>query len=625
MMNLYLQCVDISMVVLAILMMIMTLDDAIIDILYWYKNRRPSYHSSLPPYLMSTIQEHTPLHQVKQRPIAIMVPAWQESDVIANMLRQVCTQLNYPHYQVFVGTYPNDTATIAEVERMQQHYPQIQRIELPHHGPSCKADCLNYLYLGIQTFMQTHHMTFVAYVLHDAEDVVHPEELALFNLLLDDYDLIQIPVRAIEQKLSALIAGTYIDEFAEWHTKDLIVRSQLTHITPSAGVGTCFSRQALIAVTPSGQQSPFNTDSVTEDYDISLRIGLLGLPSTFVLYNVPYHHKKRTWFGWGSEKHIIKYQPLAVQEYFPHTLKTAYRQKARWILGIGLQGWQNIGWQGRFLSRYFLYRDRKALIAPFIHIASYLLMLEIITLSYFTPLTFNSLYHPPAWLNLIYSIVFVIFIAKLVQRAYFVGRLYGYIHAIITLPRMIVNNVINFMAVVRAWRQFMHYLYTKKTITWDKTTHQYPNLASVHQPQHLLELIESQQLITSKQRHSLTETMGNNTALLVDYLYQQSWIDDKQLKQAVAYQTGLPLAYLNQNAIQPRFDLIKQSLCLEYQIVPFALKDNHHVCIATSYALPPTLIKALSMKTGYTLEQFIDSLHVIKALLQAPSQPITSQ
>ena len=52
--------------------------------------------------------------------------------------------LDYRAYMVFVGTYQNDAATIAEVERMRHRYKQLHRVEVPHDGPTCKADCLNW-------------------------------------------------------------------------------------------------------------------------------------------------------------------------------------------------------------------------------------------------------------------------------------------------------------------------------------------------------------------------------------------------------------------------------------------------------------------------------------------------
>ena len=87
--------------------------------------------------------------QHEEQPIAIMVPAWHEYDVIAAMIEDMVRVLDYRNYIVFVGTYQNDPQTIAEVERMRRRYKQLRRVEVPHDGPTCKADCLNWVIQAI--------------------------------------------------------------------------------------------------------------------------------------------------------------------------------------------------------------------------------------------------------------------------------------------------------------------------------------------------------------------------------------------------------------------------------------------------------------------------------------------
>jgi len=74
---------------------------------------------------------------------------------------------------------------------------------------------------------------FDAFLMHDAEDVIHPLSLKLANHLLDRFDFIQIPVFSLHCSFRQLVAGTYIDEFAEAHTKELLVRAKLGAAVPS--------------------------------------------------------------------------------------------------------------------------------------------------------------------------------------------------------------------------------------------------------------------------------------------------------------------------------------------------------------------------------------------------------
>ncbi|MGE5864205.1 MAG: glycosyltransferase, partial [Rhizobacter sp.] len=98
--------------------------------------------------------------------------------------------LEYRNYRVFVGTYPNDQPTIDEVERMVKRYPQLQRVEVPHPGPTSKADCLNAVVAAIFDYEREQGGEFAGVVLHDSEDVLHPLELKFFNYLLPRKDMI---------------------------------------------------------------------------------------------------------------------------------------------------------------------------------------------------------------------------------------------------------------------------------------------------------------------------------------------------------------------------------------------------------------------------------------------------
>ncbi len=153
-----------------------------------------------------------------------MVPAWMEDDVIAAMIEDAVRVLDYRHYMIFVGTYQNDAATIAEVERMRRRYKQLRRVEVPHDGPTCKADCLNWVIQAIFKYEREMNIEFAGMVMHDSEDVLHPVELKFFNYLLPRKDMIQLPVASLERSWYELVAGTYMDEFAEWHAKDMVVR-----------------------------------------------------------------------------------------------------------------------------------------------------------------------------------------------------------------------------------------------------------------------------------------------------------------------------------------------------------------------------------------------------------------
>jgi adsorption protein B len=469
----YLEALSTAAFVLSILILISAADDLFLDGWYWTRRLKLKLQGK-------SLNLQIPEEQLRQKPeraLAIMVPAWHEHDVISQMLANMVATLDYSRYVVFAGTYPNDDLTIAEVERMRRRYRHLVRVEVPNPGPTSKADCLNAIVRAIFAYETHHGERFAGAILHDSEDVLHPLELKFFNWMLESHDLIQIPVIALERQWWEIISGTYMDEFAEWHSKDLVVRESMTGTVPSAGVGTCFSRQALSVLTAQNPGEPFNTSTLTEDYDIAERLARAHLRSTIAHYTVSCRVAR---YGFKERRRFVKRQlPLCVREYFPSTFQTSYRQKARWTLGIALQGWQQLGWSKKLSANYFLFRDRKVLITSFIGVAVYFLVLNIFLLTAATwagawegpaPEVFN----PVGLFGTIVTLNVAAFFLRLLQRAWFVSRIYGWENGILSGPRLIAGTIVNAAATSRALRQFIVSKVTGKKLTWDKTMHHFP-------------------------------------------------------------------------------------------------------------------------------------------------------
>lgn len=310
--------------VLSIAMLVLGVDDLFIDIVYW--GRRLKRFLNIFRYRAHADEEL--LYQVAEKPLAIMVPAWQEAQVIGDMARLLTQTLDYENYQLFIGTYPNDPETQAEVDKICNAYPNVHKVVCVRPGPTSKADCLNNIVDAIQQFESAAGIRFAGFILHDAEDVVSPLELRLFNYLLPRKDLIQVPVYPLVPALRGFTGGHYLDEFAEYHSKDVVVREALIGQVPSAGVGTCFSHRAITTLLREGDGIAFDTWSLTEDYDIGYRLNEHCLSCVFVRLSVkddrlsPSREHRR-----GVTNYVAGV--ICVREHFPLTMKAIVRQKAR--------------------------------------------------------------------------------------------------------------------------------------------------------------------------------------------------------------------------------------------------------------------------------------------------------
>lgn len=300
------------------------------------------------------------------------------------------------------------------------------------------------------------HRRFKAIILHDAEDVVHPAELRVFDTLIERHDLIQLPVIPLIHPKSRWISGHYADEFAESHAKELVVRAFLGAAIPSAGVGCAFSREALQKLAERGDGYPFDADSLTEDYELGLKLRDIGGSGAFVRIA-------------ASQRGPL----VATREYFPATIDAAVRQKARWMTGIALSGWDRLGWAGGLVERWMRVRDRQSVLAAVLLLAGY------ISFGFWTMLKIPELLTDwaPAAISEALEIVLLVNLAMLVWRVGmrfgFVTLSYGWREGLRSIPRVVVGNAI---AMLAAWKAVTRYRSIRKggKARWDKTAHAFP-------------------------------------------------------------------------------------------------------------------------------------------------------
>jgi adsorption protein B len=58
--------------------------------------------------------------------LAVFIPAWDEAAVIGKMLRHAITTFDHPDYRLYVGCYPNDPETIAQVRAVRD--PRVRLV-----------------------------------------------------------------------------------------------------------------------------------------------------------------------------------------------------------------------------------------------------------------------------------------------------------------------------------------------------------------------------------------------------------------------------------------------------------------------------------------------------------------
>ncbi len=244
-------------------------------------------------------------------------------------------------------------------------------------------------------------------------------------------------------------------QFGESHGKYLTIREAMGASVPSAGVACAFERQTLESLVNHSQGGPFDPGSLTEDYEVGLRISNMGGRGVFVRMR--------------DEKGEL----VATREYFPDSIQAAVKQKARWIVGISLAGWDRMGWHGGIAEWWMRIRDRRAALAAFVLFMAYLALLlwGVLLTAALLGLGTTQLSSPVIegllWLN------FGFMIWRMAMRFIFVGLAYGWAYGLGAIFRTIIANIISMMAARRAVMAYLKSL-VGKPLVWDKTQHRFP-------------------------------------------------------------------------------------------------------------------------------------------------------
>ncbi|MBN9324889.1 MAG: phage adsorption protein NrfB, partial [Delftia acidovorans] len=338
----------------------------------------------------------------------------------------------------------------------------------------------------------------------------------------------------------------------------------------------------------------FDVQSLTEDYDIGFRLKQKGMKCIFARYSItdPQLALKSTWVP-GMDRRFS--QVICVREHFPRTWQHAIRQKSRWITGIVFQGTRNLGWSSKGMLNYFLWRDRRGLIAYLLSFLVNLLFLVLITMWLITTLSPNA-WRFPSILEGSQLLVVLLFLNglmllnRLFQRFWFVTRFYGIFEGLLSAPRMMWSNFVNFFANLRALKQVME-MGDSRRVAWDKTTHEFPALAGPQRTP-LGQRLKEKGLITEERLQSaLTSPVRRR---LGRELLLRELITSTQLVETLAEELGEEWAPLNPFTLDAKLiAALPRKLALRYAVLPVAV-DGDTLVLASEQQISQVSLGAIS-------------------------------
>jgi bacteriophage N4 adsorption protein B len=440
----------ISLFVVGVLITISSIDDFFIDVLALRFGRR----RGADPLANVPARDHA-----ASPSIGVFVANWHEHEVLGRMVSGNLARLHYRPLKLYLGVYPNDHETVAVAKAMAVAHPnEVEVIINRLDGPTSKGQMLNEMFeLVYGPGGSAPDMV----VLHDSEDLIDPRSLDVYASFSQHYSFIQIPVFSLEAGERSLVAGTYMDEFAERHTGELLVRDAVGAAIPSAGVGTCITRDLILHMLAE-RGHVLMPGCVTEDYILGVEAHRAGFKCTFTAVS-------GDTAGLRNPADAI----VATREYFPRTIWTSVKQKTRWTYGIAFEATRKLGWQGGAWDLYFFFRDRKGVVCNMLPILSGVLMLICLFAGYEIGDLPDWMEPPFIGMALINGLAIV---WRMWSRMSAFKEVHGRYDPIAVLMRWLLAIVINAWAVGRAWYLFLGpSKFATQPITWSKTQHELPD------------------------------------------------------------------------------------------------------------------------------------------------------
>ena len=428
-----------SSVIVMALVFISSFDDIIIDLI----------SLSIKTFNLQSIEPST----ANMPDIGIFVANWQEENVLRQMVKGNLKRIPYDAVKMYIGVYPNDEGTKQIALELEKEHPDRVRVVVNSlDGPTSKGQLLNEMFKQVFSGDNPPEMV----VMHDSEDVIDARTFDIYTHLYEEYDFIQTPVFSLDSRHRSHTAATYMDEFAEKHTRELVVRNALGAMVPSAGVGTCLTKK-LIKHFIDKRGTVLDTGSVTEDYVLGAEAFRAGFKSYYASVTDP-----------NSNKPII-----GTYEYFPKDIWASIKQKTRWTYGINFEGTHIIGWKGKPWDVYFYARDRKGMICNFLPMLSLILMIVYAIGGYHpfavAPGTFLAM-----WVLLHLNFIFMSI--RYIVRVQSFKEIYGFYDPIGVAIRWPISIFINMTAAYRAWSIYLFQSrFATRPITWSKTAHEVPD------------------------------------------------------------------------------------------------------------------------------------------------------
>jgi adsorption protein B len=236
-------------------------------------------------------------------------------------------------------------------------------------------------------------------------------------------------------------------------------------------------------------------------------------------------------------------------------------------MGIALQGWQRNGWGRNRGEVYWMWRDRKGLLANPLGLAANLLFIYGLATAMWARV-------PPFASRLVYFTL-GLQVLRLAVRMGCVRRVYGTRFALGVPVRAVYANALNSAATVQAVARYAIARARGLPLRWVKTDHSFPTRAALlDRKRKLGEILVSSGLLTAAQLQRALNTLPAGTRL-GEHLARTGMLDEAGVYESLSLQQGLPIARVTAGDVSLRVARAFPRHAVErWRVLPFRIVEG---------------------------------------------------
>jgi adsorption protein B len=295
---------------------------------------------------------------------------------------------------------------------------------------------------------------------------------------------------------------------------------------------------------------------------------------------------------------------VATREYFPRSLRTAIRQRTRWVTGIALQCWERRGWKGDWRTKYWFWRDRKGLVASPLSLLTNLLFLVglvdwVVSAAQHRPWMFAI---DNSGLMVLCVLTMVLQCFRIALRMVCVGRIFGVPFAMGVPLRTFHGNLINCFASLRALWRYTMARRNGKAHVWLKTEHAYPNRdALVQQRGELGEVLLRARVVTKEQLDQVRGLLSDQSEL-GNLLLILGLVTEEDLCRAHSLYAGVISGRVEVEQVKPRVvRSLPRHVIKRFGVLPVSVNEGR-LLVASATVPEPTLFEELRQFTALPID-----------------------